>query len=738
LAAYLELTADELIERYGDTRVTGVLGTHLSNEFLRRNGKRRWDGESKPWNNSLPDLAEELQAAGLGHLSLFIEFRMPPSQTCADVILAGTSRANNQPLYTLVELKQWTDLPVDPETGKVDIGENTPMLKKHPWKQVLNHVEYLKSVYGVLDDEAFQGLVYLHNATDAFMSRLRSVESAEALMFGDRERDAFREYLLNRYATRTLSDAARLLRDAKVRQPDRLLERASREFRENLDDRFVLLNEQQDAYEAVAAALKQAEAEGRTAIIVEGGPGTGKTAVGLKASGEAFRRRLSSNYIVWQESFRDALKSAVGLSPEQREQIFVSPRQIELEDDSRHDSMDLVICDEAHRLEKNTDYQGRTSKDPQISEILHLSRVHLFLLDRHQNVKLSEVGTPEQLAKDAEAHGYKTVTLELGTQMRSGGNPEYTAWARRLLGLDPGAPGVWAPDQDFPVLLAEQPRELWEVLEERTTDKNDFRIAAGYCWPWPSKKSGKKGTVKIGAWSMPWNYRKTEPDGPISGKWAYRDGGWGQVGCIHTFQGLEQKWVGVILGPDLVYRDGEIKALVEHNEEFRGPSSKDEAVRERAERLIRNIYYVLLTRGLNGIVIYACDDKLRNHLRTIIPSAEASAAFMKPETWERFKTNLRPQIAEAVDVLHQEGIGLPAREIEYVPGHEAILAWRDQRVAVLPDSWHATQAEEAINAYRDAGWTARQQSHWDTESLKRELLRSARPPGSNPVSGTTS
>jgi DUF2075 family protein len=462
---------------------------------------------------------------------------------------------------------------------------------------------------------------------------------------------------------------------------------ASREFRRNADDRFVLLDEQLDTYEHVAAALKKArDSDGRTAIIVEGGAGTGKTAVGLKASGEAFRGKLSSNYIVWQESFRDALKSASGLTTEERQQIFISPRGIEL-GDSRRGSMHLVICDEAHRLETNTDYRGRTSSDPQISEILHLSRVLLFLLDRHQNVKLSEIGTPERLEEDVERHGYKSVRLELATQMRSGGNAEYTGWVRRLLGLDEGEPGIWAPDQDFPVLLAEQPREIWEVLNQRTSDQNDFRIAAGYCWSWPGKKSGKKGKVKIGSWSMPWNYRKTEPDGPASGTWAYKRGGWGQVGCVHTFQGFEQKWVGVILGPDLVYRDGRIESVVEANEELRAPSRRDPNVRGRAEQLIRNIYYVLLTRGLEGIVIFACDDKLRAHLRTLIPTAEVAEAFMSPETWEKLKLRLQPRLAQAVDLALVTRAGVE-RAIPATKSHTTQLA----AIAVVADALGPAEA----------------------------------------------
>ncbi|MGH3303576.1 MAG: DNA/RNA helicase domain-containing protein [Streptosporangiaceae bacterium] len=147
------------------------------------------------------------------------------------------------------------------------------------------------------------------------------------------------------------------------------------------------------------------------------------------------------------------------------------------------------------------------------------------------------------------------------------------------------------------------------------------RIAAGYCWPWsdPRPDGSLEADVVIGDWSRPWNLKGERATGgaPPATLWATDPAGFGQVGCVYTAQGFEYDWNGVIIGPDLVWRGSgwaEVRS-----------ANKDPDFRNRSRitdldfgRLIRNVYKVLLTRGMIGTVIYSPDQQTRDFLASLI------------------------------------------------------------------------------------------------------------------------
>lgn len=168
----------------------------------------------------------------------------------------------------------------------------------------------------------------------------------------------------------------------------------------------------------------------------------------------------------------------------------------------------------------------------------------------------------------------------------------------------------------------EAPHALEAWLRARTRDTGATgRIAAGFCWPWsePRMENGKLALVddiRIGGWHRPWNAKQGDevPGVPSASFWASDPRGFSQIGCIYTAQGFEYDWAGVIMGKDLVIRDGEWKAQVEHTE--------DDALRKASEstfdRLVRNTYKVLMTRGMHGLCVYSVDQETNDFLRKYI------------------------------------------------------------------------------------------------------------------------
>lgn len=173
---------------------------------------------------------------------------------------------------------------------------------------------------------------------------------------------------------------------------------------------------------------------------------------------------------------------------------------------------------------------------------------------------------------------------------------------------------------------ANSPRELEEFLHQQRSLGFSARMTAGYCWRWSEAKPGEPlpKDVVIGDWARPWSLRgdRSVMGAPPAPLWATDPAGFSQVGSVYTAQGFEYDWSGVILGPDLVWRNG--KWVVDR------AASKDPVFRkviadDDVHRLILNTYKVLLTRGMAGTVIYSTDAATRVKLRELIETPVTAA-----------------------------------------------------------------------------------------------------------------
>jgi hypothetical protein len=288
--------------------------------------------------------------------------------------------------------------------------------------------------------------------------------------------------------------------------------------------------------------------------------------------------------------------------------------------------LDCLILDEAHRIRETsvsryTRKELRSAGRPQIHELLNAARVPVFLLDEHQVVRPGEMGTVEDIEAHAEALGMRVEHVNLNDQFRCGGSEAYVDWVLRLLGLVPGGPVEWKGDDGFTVSVADTPEELEHVLAGREGDGYSARIAAGYCWPWsdPRTDGSLVHDVQIDGWSRPWNLRGDRAIGgaPPAALWASDPAGFGQVGCVYTAQGFEYDHAGVIIGPDFVWRDGGWRTVREANRDpdFRNRTKVSD---HEFDRLVRNVYKVLLTRGMQTVIIYSADPATRAFLSRLI------------------------------------------------------------------------------------------------------------------------
>jgi uncharacterized protein len=385
---------------------------------------------------------------------------------------------------------------------------------------------------------------------------------------------------------------------------------------------LVLLAEQRLAYEIVLHAVDRAYQQDRkTVVIVTGGPGSGKSAIGLALLGELARQGRPVLHATGSRSFTQTLRYVAKGSPGVKNMFKYFNSFM----DAPHNGLDVLICDEAHRIRETSmnryTQAGHRSDRPQIDELMSAARVPVFLLDQYQSVLPGEIGTVEQIRRHAAAKGLAVRRVHLDRQFRCGSSGKYEEWVLALLGLAGKKPVTWTGGDGFELSVAGSPNGLEATLQDRLTAGYSARITAGYCWPWSALRADGSlvPDVSIGDWSRPWNLKGDRALGgiPPAALWATDPAGFGQVGCIYTAQGFEYDWNGVIVGPDLVWRDGHWVTVRDANKD---PSLRKASVPDREfGRLIRNVYKVLLTRGMVGTVIYSPDPETQAFLAGLVP-----------------------------------------------------------------------------------------------------------------------
>ncbi|WP_182112678.1 MULTISPECIES: DUF2075 domain-containing protein [unclassified Actinotalea] len=583
-------------------------------------------GERRSWRNSLPALARDLADAGLGGVEVLPERRLPLSSKRADVVLAGVHPRTGRDSYVVVELKQWgrasrweaSDTLVD-----VDGAPYRPSL--HPSAQVAGYAQYLRDFVVVLAErpEAMDGVAYLHNATDAAVADLRGMPAAsEARLFTGQRRADFIDYLRSRLAPEPGAAAADRFLGSAIRPSKQLLAVAAKEIRER--EQFVLLDEQRVAYELVLAAVEEARSSNhKTAIVIAGGPGSGKSVIALSLLGELARQGRSVLHATGSQSFTTTLRQVAGKGSTQVKSLF---KYFNSFMDAETNGLDVLILDEAHRLREKsvnrwTAKSLRENARPQVEELLDAARVPVFLLDQHQVVRPGEMGSVAEIEHHARTKGLTVRHVDLNAQYRAGGSDAYLDWVLRLLGLREGGPIPWSDEASFSVDVVDSPVELEGRLAAKRDEGYGARMTAGYCWPWsnPRNDGSLVPDVRIGDWSRPWNLKSDRSVGgaPPSPLWATDPAGFWQVGCVYTAQGFEYDWNGVILGNDLVWREDRWVAQREFNKDpdFRNRKVVDDAT---FDRLVRHVYKVLLTRGMVGALLYSTDEETRAMLRRVV------------------------------------------------------------------------------------------------------------------------
>jgi hypothetical protein len=652
---------------------------HLAARWRYFRGAEASLSERSAWAESLVDLAQDLVAAGRGNVEMIVECAAtldeadrPGDPRLIDVVLVGRHPTEERLSVQLVELKRWS-MVTRVERAAADLVHVPGMgRKKHPVLQLREYFDAFTGERGPLHGIEFEcgGFAYLHNATDATVGPLVDVDAptgAYAHVYTNDRREQLMADLRRHFAEEGGASAAELLLQRMGLRNTPLLDAMIRSRGE--DTVFTLRGRQrlvaEEILDTAAKVLPDpwrpvlVPDERRMVFLVTGGAGTGKSAIGLQLKAELEAEGRSVRYASGSRAFNGAIQEHVGYGDREFKETFTYFSNFVTPPDP---PLDVLICDEAHRLrERSTNRFWKPEQQatrPQVEELIEASRLTVFFLDEGQCVRPNEVGTVELIEDAAQRLGAGIRRYELREQFRCGGSDAYIRWVRAMLGVTDGEPEPWTPDGLMHVEVADSPEELERIIRTEAMSGASARMVAGYCWPW-TKPIGRERRlepdVRIGDWHRPWNADSDAfcADGaPPSKIWSVHEAGLGQIGCVYTAQGLEWDWCGVIMGDDMVRRDGQWvfrrgKEVKDHESGVKRvgvPGSFDPKVRagsvddEDFARLIRHAYHVLLTRASRATVLYSTDEETREYLKGLV--GETPIHGLRP-SWENLPEEAR-------------------------------------------------------------------------------------------------
>ncbi|HPG43163.1 MAG TPA: DUF2075 domain-containing protein, partial [Acholeplasmataceae bacterium] len=379
---------------------------------------------------------------------------------------------------------------------------------------------------------------------------------------------------------------------------------------------FYMIDEQKVVFSTIKKLVENAiKTNEKYTIIVEGGPGTGKSVIAINLLAE-FKSYLV-NYVTKNAAPRNVYFAKMRQGDYKLAYVKNLFKGSGAYIDTKSNQFDCLIVDEAHRLNQKSGMFMNLGEN-QIKEIINASKVSVFFIDEDQIVTTKDFGSIKEIEKQAHLLGSKVFTgsdFKLTSQFRCNGSDGYIAFLDHVLGVRETA-NYDGFDLDYDIKVVDDPNLMREELRKKNLIQNKSRMIAGYCYEWVTQKNSSDDTYDIeleNGFKAKWNFSSTNT-------WAIDEDSFDQVGCIHTAQGLEFDYVGIIIGQDMVYRDG--KVLTDFTKRAKTDASlkgiKSSKNVELADRIIRNTYKTLLSRGQKGCYIYCEDIQLREYLRHMI------------------------------------------------------------------------------------------------------------------------
>lgn len=599
--------------------VNNVIETKIEEVFLSNLKRKPIESEKRAWQNSMMYMENVLSNSKLPNdIGVMIEYQLPQMMKRIDFMLTGRN-SQDQPHLAIVELKQWSEAEATDMDGIVLTAINGGIREtEHPSYQAYVYAQTLKNYNSAVEEKdiQFSPCAYLHNMKNGenLKSDFYKQYTDLAPMFIRSEVNELRDFLSSFIVK---GDKGTIMGDVEkgdIRPTKKLAESLQKMV--SGSNEFYLMDQQKVIYEKVLHFTKNKEKQ-KKVLIAEGGPGTGKSVIAINLLSALTTAGKIVKYVSKNSAprsvYKHYLKETIKLSD--IDLMFSGSGSFTNADKN---VFDVLLVDEAHRLNEKSGMFKNLGEN-QVKEIINSSKVSVFFLDEDQKVAMDDIGSKEEIHKWAKELGADVYEYKLESQFRCNGSDGYISWLDNMLQIRETA-NINFQQINYDFKVFDDPNEMRDAIIEKNKINNKSRIVAGYCWDWVSSTDKNKDDIVIGDFKMKWNLKD---DGML---WMVKPNSVNEAGCIHTCQGLELDYVGVIIGDDLIYRDGEV--LVDPTKR----SSRDKSVfgwkkfmKEDPEKaktelrnIIKNTYRTLMTRGQKGCYIYCTDKELREYIKGLV------------------------------------------------------------------------------------------------------------------------
>lgn len=576
------------------------------------------------WRNSLGNaMSNVMRSASIpDDAGIAIEYRLEGRKLRMDFVISGLDEQGNESLV-IVELKQWTDIQfsdLDEHVQTILGGGliSTPHPSYQAWSYQSHLEQYNQYVYetGV----TVSACAYLHNCKTSTVIKDSIYENAlrMAPVFLHGQHAELQALIESKIVSGIGTEILRRIDESPVRPSQQLADAVGNMLQG--EEEYVLLDEQKTVYETIIRNARLTQQSGKKVLIVKGGPGTGKSVISINALAHLTGERLNVKYVTANAAPRDVFSARLKafVKGDLIRHLFSGSGSFTA---TETDELDVLIVDEAHRLRMKSG-MFRNMGESQTKEIIKTAKFSVFFIDEAQKVTWSDVGEISRIKSHAAELGADVEIMELVSQFRCNGSDDYMAWLDGTLGVQENIDNYFTRES-FDFQIFESPSALHDEIRAKNKGNNKSRVVAGYCWNWVSQNDTKLFDINIPefGYKAQWNLKQN------STVWIISPNSVEEVGCIHTCQGLEVDYVGVIVGEDLKVVNGELvtdpsaraktdKSLAGYIKDRKANPAEAEL---KADELIRNTYRTLMTRGMKGCYVYFTNEEARKYFEDRMP-----------------------------------------------------------------------------------------------------------------------
>ncbi len=562
--------------------------------------------EFHSWEQSLKKMNEIMNRTNSDRdVKVAIEFQVPMTSKRVDFLITGRDE-HNQDNVVVIELKQWekAEKTSFENIVKTFTGGSNKIVA-HPSYQAYSYAKTIENFNETVQLENIQlhPCAYLHNYLDKYKEELENYKYSGIIklspLFLKDDTDKLVNFI-NQYVTKC-DDGSILykIENGKIKPSKALQDSIASMIKGNQE--FLMIDEQMVTYSLIERMVSEKVNENKKyTIIVEGGPGTGKSVIAINLLANLINKGLNVCYTSKNAAPRDVYFEKLrqnNFRLDYMKTLFKGASQFY---NAKSNTFDCILADEAHRLAKKSFALGKGEN--QIKEIINASRISVFFIDEDQIVNKTDIGTIAEIKKWAKELNSQVIhddNIKLTSQFRCNGSDGYIAFINDLLGIMQTANANYI-DLDYDIQIFDDPNLMREKLRQKNLINNKSRMLAGYCYHWVSTATNDLFDIELeNGFKAKWNFKNSI--------WATDQRSFDQVGCIHTSQGLEFDYVGVIIGLDMRFENSQV-VTDQTKRDPRDATLSKNVPKDKADEIIKNTYKVLLTRGQKGCYIY-CQDK---------------------------------------------------------------------------------------------------------------------------------